>query len=281
MKVGLAGTVIVATWLVVSASGCGSANTGKTVVRITPEDFFTGDRKRLEPHLEMSGARFKLEQGGPPMGLEVALETWTHGKPQRLSGSGGRSDQFPNEISVSAREMGGASGKEKRYRVVVADLYEYRHTDWSLGFIPVTRKSSGASSTASEVSVPVTEESSMRSIGGLENPIELTPNHPAAIWAITANKGWVTHHLGKTIEEMATRATGLWCSSSSCTRTNESRPGAMRCNCPCAIAARPRNAPNFRCKAGSPSARQAGGRRRAGFCRAAEASWSRGADNQL
>ena len=63
------------------AAGCGSRNTAATVIRVAPEEFFTGELKRLEPHLEMTAACVKLHATGPPMTLHVTLEEFNNGKP--------------------------------------------------------------------------------------------------------------------------------------------------------------------------------------------------------
>jgi ABC-type glycerol-3-phosphate transport system substrate-binding protein len=62
------------------AAGCGSANTAATVIRVMPEEFFTGDLKRLEPHLEMTAAC--VNQVGIALDGTSAEATVAREKPQ-------------------------------------------------------------------------------------------------------------------------------------------------------------------------------------------------------
>jgi hypothetical protein len=186
------------------AAGCGSDKTAKTVVRVIPEEFFTGELKRLEPHLEMSAGRVKLEPKGPAMKLRIALEEYNNGKPRDRSGSESAND-LPNEISISLKPASDSNAKQKTYRIVVAQQFEQRHTDWALGIIPIRSTSTGGQSFATEVSVPSLSADAMRAVGAITEPDDLTPNHPVYIWGCFEGRGAGTMSSGETIDQKAAR----------------------------------------------------------------------------
>jgi hypothetical protein len=187
------------------ATGCGSGTTSTTVIRVSPEEFFTGELKRLGPHLELSAAGVKLDPKGPPMKLHIMLEEYNNGKPRQRSGSESGNNDLPNEITVSLKPATDANAKQRRYRLVVVQQFEQHHTDWALGFIPLRTTSTGQQSVATDVGVPVLSGSPMRAIGTLTQPDELTPDHPVRIWGCFEGRGAGTMSSGETIAQTAAR----------------------------------------------------------------------------
>jgi len=47
---------------------------------VTPIDLFPGDLKRLQPHLQMEGACFKIDYNGPKRAFKIVTQIWERGK---------------------------------------------------------------------------------------------------------------------------------------------------------------------------------------------------------
>jgi len=186
------------------AAGCGSGNTAATVIHVTPEEFFTGELKRLEPHLEMNAACVKLHSTGPPMKLHLSLEEFKNGKPREIARSESAQDE-PNEISVTLRPLTDVNAKQKKYRIVIAEQREHRSTDWIFGFVPVRKTSMNRSTLTTDVTVPPLSGSSMRTVQTLTVPEDLTPNHPVAVLGWFEGSGASTTSGGETLEQKAAR----------------------------------------------------------------------------
>jgi hypothetical protein len=187
------------------AAGCHGSQNGpaKTVVRITPEELFTGDLKRLQPHLGLTTGYVKLACDGPGVPAEIAIEIWKNGK--LLRHHGGSSGLLPDEISISVKEVADRDGKDK-YRVVIAEKAVRRELRWNYGVLPHIVTSGGSSSLTTDVDVPrLSEESSLRAVEILKEPIELTKDHPVVIWAYVAGRHAGETKPGETIEEAVSR----------------------------------------------------------------------------
>ncbi len=195
---------LLAGFAAIAAAGCGSGNTAATVIRVAPEEFFTGELKRLEPHLEMTAACVKLHSTGPPMKLHVTLEEFKNGKPRELGGSESVQDE-PNEISVTLRPVTDVNAKQKKYRIVIAEQREHRSTDWMFGFVPLRKTSMNRTTLTTDVTVPPLSGSSMRTVQTLTVPEDLTPNHPVAVLGWFEGSGASTMSGGETIEQKAAR----------------------------------------------------------------------------
>ena len=85
-----------------------SAPRGPTVpegkIRITPVELFPQELKRLEPHLELSGACFKVEYNGPELSVKIVVEIWKNGTLEGHSGGWmALKGPFTGELSVTAK----------------------------------------------------------------------------------------------------------------------------------------------------------------------------------
>ena len=195
---------LLASLAAIPAAGCGSGSTAATVIRVTPEEFFTGELKRLEPHLEMNAACVKLHSTGPPMKLHLSLEEFNNGKPREIARSESDQDE-PTELSVTLRPVTDVNAKQKKYRVVIADQRAHRSTDWVLGVVPFRKTSMLRSTLTTDVTVPPLSGSSMRTVQTLTVPEDLTPNHPVAVLGWFEGSGASTTAGGETIEQKAAR----------------------------------------------------------------------------
>lgn len=157
--------------------------TSPGVVRLKPEPFFTGEIKRLEPHLGLTVAYYRVEYDGPPQWLKLETETWRDGKRQG-GGSMGTSLTGPGELSVSLKEEDGPSGT--RYRSVVALVGP-----------------NGQSSSSSTHPGPTVSGS--RGPKALTEPTDLLPGQPVAIWGWMAGEQRLSFNGNESIEDMAKR----------------------------------------------------------------------------
>jgi hypothetical protein len=188
--------------LVVNCLGCG--NPATTVVRVSPEEFATGDLKRLASHLELSTGRVKLERSGPPMACEVSLEIRKNGKLDRKLG-GSSNGSIPNDISLSLQPVPGPNGTEK-YRVVVVETTERRSTRWYFDVFPVTSTSTGQVSFASTVEPPqFSQKDRGHLMPTLGKAADLTAEHPVTIWCYAGGRGAETSKGGETIDDVIAR----------------------------------------------------------------------------
>lgn len=186
------------------AAGCGSGKTSATVVHVTPQEFFTGDLKRLEPHLEMFAASVKLNSTGPPMKLRLRIEEFNNGKPRELAGSESAQDQ-PNEFSVSLKPASDSNAKQKKSRIVIAQQNEHRYTEWLLGLVPLRKTSMNRSTITTDVTVPILSGPSLPTTEALTEPVDLTPGHPVEILGWFEGRGAATFSTGETIAQKAAR----------------------------------------------------------------------------
>jgi hypothetical protein len=195
---------LLAALAVIIATGCDSGNSGKTVVHVVPEEFFTGELKRLEPHLEMFAACVKLHATGPPMKVCLTLEEVHNGKPHELGGSESGLDQ-PNEISLTLRPASDGNAKEKKSHLIVANESEHHSTEWLFGLVPFHKTSMTHSTLKMDVTVPKLSGSSIPMTEALAKPDDLTPDHPVAILGWFEGRGSSQFTIGETIEQKAAR----------------------------------------------------------------------------
>jgi hypothetical protein len=195
---------LLAGFAAIVAAGCGSGNTGATVVHVVPEEFFTGDLKRLEPHLEMFAACVKLNWTGPPMKLHLTIEEFENGKPHELGGSESAQDP-PNEISVTLKPLKDSDSTQKKSHVVVAVQNEHRSTHWVLGMVPVPKTSTTRGTLTIDVTVPTLSGPSLPMKEALGEPADLTPDHPVALLGWFEGRGASSISGGETIAQKAAR----------------------------------------------------------------------------
>jgi hypothetical protein len=188
--------------LAASCPGCG--NSATTVVRVSPEEFATGDLKRLVSHLELSAGRVKLERSGPPMNCEILLEIWKNGKFDRKLG-GSSNGSIPNDISISLQGVPGPDGTQK-YHVVVVETTEQRSTHWYFDLFPVTLTSTGQASFASTIEPPQFAQKDLGHLmRTLDKATDLTAQHPVTIWCYGGGHGAETSKGNETIDDVAAR----------------------------------------------------------------------------
>jgi hypothetical protein len=154
---------------------------------------FTGDFKRIEPHLGLvtSGCA-RLDYTGPELAVSFEPELRRPGKPNKSLGSSTSRFRGPGEASFSVREMTDPNGKRK-YRLVCA---------------LVGCDGLGASHGFDGIDPPETGELGLS--GGtatLSDPQELVAGELIPVWAyvLRADGRWEGR---RTIDE--TVATGQW-----------------------------------------------------------------------
>jgi hypothetical protein len=140
-------------------------------VRVTPTDFFSGELKRLEHHLDYrSAVCFKFSiQGAVSVWPDV--EMWCDGKrvDQRKYGFGG--DMRSDEISFMVRQKSEVDNQASEYRVTVGGRYSYARNIVE----PKSRQ---------QVNVRFGPVS-------ISQPIELRPGNDSVVaWAMGAGEGF-------------------------------------------------------------------------------------------
>jgi len=71
-------------------------------IRITPTEFFSGDLKRLKPHVDFRAACFKVTTQGP-VECRGSVEMWCDGERVGISKSEGNLDTNAGEVTLSWR----------------------------------------------------------------------------------------------------------------------------------------------------------------------------------
>ncbi len=154
--------------------GCGQAQeqAQKGTTRISPCELFTGEQKRLEPHLALAGSGcVKVDYNGPELPIKVELELWHNGT-SKSGGGPSTSITQPSEVSISVKEVSDAKEKSK-YQVIT-----------------VVSTKSGTISTTQLVDVPELNRG-LTSPKRLGNTIEIKDTKPVAVWALVTDKGSV------------------------------------------------------------------------------------------
>jgi hypothetical protein len=87
-------------------------------VQIVPSDLFTGDLKRLEPHLGLTTGCVKLKYEGPETPMHYVVQVWREGQWKDLNHNKMGTLKGDDEISISVREA--VDDGKRKYQVVVA-----------------------------------------------------------------------------------------------------------------------------------------------------------------
>jgi hypothetical protein len=162
------------------------------VIRATPAELFSGDLKRLEPHLNLTTGCVHLEFGLPERFLTVEPEVWQDGKPNR---SGSWSQGWgggPADASVSFTPIAGPGGKPQ-FRITTALA-----GPGGKGGMATTRDALKA-------------EEAHGISKTLDGPIDIPAGPPVAVWAYLAYESRGGHFLPddsrkKSFEEAAASA---------------------------------------------------------------------------
>jgi len=141
------------------------------VVRITPCELFTGELKRLEPHLGLTSGCVKLDYNGPAVPIKLRVEVWKNGKVAGEAGILGTTLSGPGEASISLKEATDSKGQAK-YQVVM-----------------VLSKDNGYLSFTSQVDVPrLKGQVKSRGPKQLGEPVELSKDKSVAVWSFEARE---------------------------------------------------------------------------------------------
>jgi hypothetical protein len=140
------------------------------VIRINPVDFFSGELRRLEPHLEFASAVcFKIEKSDNIECLPE-IEMWCDGERVDIAKYGFRSDGIANEITLVLRRLEIGEAGKVQFRVSVGG---------SRSFNRVIDKPNSMKLVKAEFG-PIS----------IDKPVQLTTkNRSMVVWAIGAGKG--------------------------------------------------------------------------------------------
>jgi hypothetical protein len=99
-------------------------------IRVTPAEFFSGELKRLEPHLDFTATLlFKVVIEGSAT-LEPHVEVWADGDRVDREKYGIRADEQSDEVSFTVRREPRDKHVEPMYRVSLGGMREYvRHLE--------------------------------------------------------------------------------------------------------------------------------------------------------
>ena len=159
-------------------------------IRVSPAELFTGELKRLEPHLGLiSTGCFKVDYDGPELMLKSQVQVWRDGNPNPPGGSSTRITG-PCEVSISVREVCEPKGMTK-YEVTVA-------------------VSSKSGRTFDKVRYDLPEltgegELKFRHTTSLVQPVSVHGDKPVPVWGFAQGRGSIPG-TADLLEEMAKRA---------------------------------------------------------------------------
>jgi len=139
-------------------------------IRVTPTEFFSGELKRLKPHLDFTAAEcFKIKIKGP-VELNPDFQLWRNGKRVDIRKYGMRVDKGSDELTFTVRRLRDTK-KGVVYRVRVGGLLTFGRyfeqppfgKDVKVAFGPIC----------------------------IEKPIELKPGaDPVIVWAMGVGHGF-------------------------------------------------------------------------------------------
>jgi hypothetical protein len=133
-------------------------------IRASHADFFTGDLKRLQPHLGMTVGCVHLEYAPPDRFVGLEAQFWQDGKPLRGGPGYFRSPGGPADATISLTPVTGPGGKP-----------QFR-------FMTALTGPDGYAATGSTRDAPTTE--GLQSyIKTLDKPIEILDGPPVPVWA--------------------------------------------------------------------------------------------------
>jgi hypothetical protein len=142
--------------------------------RVTPIDLFPGDLRRLQPHLEIEGACFKIEYNGPKLQAQVITEIWEGGVGKVAGMSGAVFEgQTASEASISDKKTSDAARQ--------AGLYVISHFEQSLGGV----------GRSGQTTFPKTFPKNANGSGtrGVYEVTEFAPEKEIALWCIVRTSG--------------------------------------------------------------------------------------------
>jgi len=170
-------------WLV--AVGVGESQTApakrqaepaKGLIRITPTEFFSGELKRLKPHVDFQASCFKIKTEGP-LRCWLDIEVWCDGEEIKRGGRGYLDDPTSDEISLSFRQ-----------EIKKGDVWNY------------TVRTGGLITHGRSMDEPKSKQEIEVLFGptAIRKPIELKSERESAIvWAVGAGHGF---HLDNQVE---------------------------------------------------------------------------------
>lgn len=113
------GILLLAYWL----SGCSSTDE-KPAVRVTPDEFFSGELKRLKPHVDFQAACFKVAASGT-FTCRPDLEMYCDGRRVDKPKYGFNSDPRAGEVTLSWRKKSNAETGQVYYDLAVGGLESF------------------------------------------------------------------------------------------------------------------------------------------------------------
>jgi hypothetical protein len=153
-----------------------------TVVRVSPSALFTGELKRLEPHLGLTTGCVRLDHVGSTLQVKLSCEIWEGGKVAKEAGSLGTTLAAENEASLSLREIMENGKKTGHFTIALSG---------SQGYVAST----------GQVDLPMLSRGSK----SLSGPLELSMGRPTAVWGLMAGEGSGRIDGDESIEDMAKR----------------------------------------------------------------------------
>lgn len=155
-------------------------------LRMTAAPFFSGELKRLEPHLGLITGCLRVEYQDSPLSLHLTTEIWRDGKCEKENdGTMDMTVNEPGELTISLREIDG--DREGHYRAVIA-------------------LSSQSGYAASSTTIPKPKlHGSGSGLKGLSKPIELSTGESRRIWGFMAGKGAGEFRSNESLEDMVKR----------------------------------------------------------------------------
>jgi hypothetical protein len=106
--------------------GCREAEEAP-LVRITPAEFFSGELKRLKPHVDFHAACFKITTSGS-VKCRADIEMWCDGKRVDEPRHGAGVDPAAGEVTLSWRKTSDPRTGKVYHYVVVGGLIEFGRT---------------------------------------------------------------------------------------------------------------------------------------------------------
>ncbi|HEY9632170.1 MAG TPA: hypothetical protein V6D14_02105 [Coleofasciculaceae cyanobacterium] len=185
VRIAVALLVMVASLFLFFGYGHTQEQAQKGMLRISPSELFTGELKRLEPHLGLTGSGcVKVDYKGVALPIDLEWELWQNGTFKSL-GHSSTSITQPSEVSFSVKEV--SRDKEtSKYQLITA-----------------VSEQSGYTSTTRSVELPKLEGATTQK--RLTNTIDIKDTKAIAVWALLANQGSVDTRDDEPFEEATKR----------------------------------------------------------------------------
>jgi len=139
------------------------------LLRITPTEFFSGELKRLKPHVDFSAVCFKITAHGPYR-CRPDVEMWCDGERVDHPKYGLRTDKDSEEETFSWRWREARMGKQSEFSVTFGGQEQFGRS----------------------LEVPVSKQPIVKGFGPLwiSKPVELKGEHDSMIvWMVGAGDG--------------------------------------------------------------------------------------------